>query len=199
MTAPQRRRLDAQTRRALLLISAREVFAEVGYASSGLAEVASRAEVSKTLLYHYFPDGRPELYRAVLDELVNDLVAGLRTARRAPVADERRLTRLVESLFDYFDAQPDAFRLLFLEPWGSGDPGIVGQALAIRVRLGAELTSLLSAAGIGTEETMAAAAASTGAMLHLCELWLSGQIDRTTAVRVAERFLRGGLGASGLL
>ena len=199
MSAQPRRRLDADTRRSLLLDAAREVFAEVGYASSGLAEVAARAEVSKTLLYHYFPDGRPELYRAVLDDLVTGLVGRLRTALRSPVAPERRITLLVERLFDYFDEQPDAFRLLFLEPWGSGDPGIVGQALAIRVRLGAELASLLSAAGAGTEETLAASAASIGALLHLCEAWLSGQIDRDRAVAAADRYLHGGLGATGLL
>ncbi len=199
MSAQPRRRLDAATRRAMLLASARSVFAEVGYASCGLAEVAQRAEVSKTLLYHYFPDGRPELYREVLDDLTDQLVAALRGALHAPVAPQQRVRLLVEHLLEHFDAQPDAFRLLFLEPWGTGEPAIVGQAMAIRVRLGAELASLLSSAGARTATTQAAAASTIGALLHLCELWLAEQIGREDALEVGTSFVLGGLEASGML
>src|SRR5690606_41522151 len=60
------RRLAPEHRKALLIGAARETFASRGYTQAGLAEVAELAGVSKALLYHYFPDGRPELYLHVM-------------------------------------------------------------------------------------------------------------------------------------
>jgi len=192
-------RMDAATRRALLLDAAAQSFAEHGFAQSGLAEIAQRAGVSKTLLYHYFPDGRPQLYREVMNALVADLVGRLRAALRAPVSTERRLTALVDGFLGFFGDEPAAFRLLILEPWGSGDPGIVGQAMAIRVRIGAELNALLSSSGQPMAQTQAASAATVGCLLHVTELWMSGQVTRDDASAVVGDFVRGGLTQLGLL
>jgi AcrR family transcriptional regulator len=192
-------RMDAETRRSLLLEAAAVSFAEHGFAQSGLAEIAQRAGVSKTLLYHYFPDGRPQLYREVMNTLVADLVGRLRTALRAPVSIERRLQGLVEGFLGFFGDEPAAFRLLILEPWGSGDAGIVGQAMAIRVRIAAELNGLLSGSGQPVARTQAASAATVGCLLQVTELWMAGQVDRDEAVATVNEFVRGGLTAMGLL
>ena len=114
------------------MAAAEETFAARGYTQAGLAEVATLAGVSKTLLYHYFPDGRPELYREVMERLVGEVVETVQAAVRAPTTTERRLAALVTALIGYFDERPDAYRLLILEPWGSGDPGVVAQAIAVR-------------------------------------------------------------------
>lgn len=50
--APKRVRKHPDTRRAEIVATARQVFADTGYAESGLAEIASAAQVSKGLLYH---------------------------------------------------------------------------------------------------------------------------------------------------
>lgn len=105
------------------------------------------AGVSKTLLYHYFPDGRPELYREVMDRLVTEMVATVREAVGAPTSPEQRVAHLAAAVLGWFGEQPDAYRLLVLEPWGSGDPGVVGQAAAVRARLACELNTLLAPAG----------------------------------------------------
>jgi len=192
-------RMDAETRRGLLLDAAAASFAQHGFAQSGLAEIAQRAGVSKTLLYHYFPDGRPELYREVMNALVTDLVGRLRHALRAPVSTERRLQALVDGFLGFFADEPAAFRLLILEPWGSGDAGIVGQAMAIRVRIGAELNALLSSSGQPMARTQAASAATVGCLLQVTELWMSGQVEREDAVTVISEYVRGGLTELGLL
>ena len=69
-TVRKRVRKDPASRRAELVRAAREVFGRCGYAETGITEIAHEAQVSKALLYHYFPDGRPELYREVMDRLV---------------------------------------------------------------------------------------------------------------------------------
>jgi AcrR family transcriptional regulator len=155
--------------------------------------------VSKTLLYHHFPDGRPELYREVMERLVGQVVDAVRAAVRIPASSDRRLADLVTAMLTYFEQHPDAYRLLILEPWGSGDPGVVGQAMAVRARLAGELNGLLAPAGQPLPVTLAGGAAAMGAVLHVCELWMADQITREQAVEVAQRFVAAGLQARDLL
>ncbi|HEX6424968.1 MAG TPA: TetR/AcrR family transcriptional regulator [Acidimicrobiales bacterium] len=199
MAEAQARRLAPEQRRALLIGAAEETFASRGYTQAGLAEVAALAGVSKTLLYHYFPDGRPELYREVMERLVGQVVEAVRSAVRTPTSPDRRLADLVAALLGYFDDHPDAYRLLVLEPWGSGDPSVVGQAVAVRARLAGELNSLLAPAGQPLPVTLAGGAAAMGALLHVCELAMAGQVSREQAIEVAQGFLRGGLAALDLV
>ena len=63
-TVRKRVRKDPASRRAELVRAAREVFGRSGYAETGITEIAHEAQVSKALLYHYFPDGRPQLFVA---------------------------------------------------------------------------------------------------------------------------------------
>jgi AcrR family transcriptional regulator len=199
MGEAQTRRLAPEERKALLVAAAEETFADRGYTQAGLADVATLAGLSKTLLYHYFPDGRPELYREVMERLVGEVVDVVRAAVQAPTSNEQRLASLATALLGYFGEHPDAYRLLILEPWGSGDPGVVGQAMAVRARLASELNALLAPAGAPLPVTMAAGAATMGALLHVCELWMGGQVSEEEAVEVARRFVGGGLSALELL
>ncbi len=195
----QARRLAPELRKALLIGAAEETFATRGYTQAGLAEVAALAGVSKTLLYHYFPDGRPELYREVMDRLVSQVVEAVRTAARTPTSPDRRVGELLAALIDYFAERPDAYRLLILEPWGSGDPSVVGQAMAVRARLAGELNGLLAASGQPLPVTMTGGAAAMGAVLHTCELAMAGQVTAEEAVELAQRFVSGGLAALDLV
>lgn len=199
MGPAQRQRLAPEERRARLVAAAQRTFATNGYTQIGLAEVASEAGVSKTLLYHYFPDGRPELYRAVMKELVDQVTTVIRTAVSRPTSSERRLAGLVTSLLDYFGQNPEAYRLLILEPWGSGDAGVVGEAVAARAHLAGELYQLLGAAGESVTTTMVGGTAAMGALLHVCELASNRQITREEAIELTQRFLQAGLTSLNLM
>jgi AcrR family transcriptional regulator len=195
----QAQRLNSTERRTLLVDAAEKTFASRGYTQAGLAEVATLAGVSKTLLYHYFPDGRPELYREVMERLVAQVVEAIQDAVAAPTTAEGRLDGFVTALVGHFDEHRDAYRLLIVEPWGSGDAGVVGQAVAVRARLAAELNQLLAPAGQPLKRTLAGAAAALGAILHLCELRVAGQITQPEAVDTAQQFVRSGLAGLDLL
>ncbi len=199
MREAQTQRLAPSERRALLVAAAEEIFAARGYTQAGLAEVAAQAGVSKTLLYHYFPEGRPELYREVMEQLVGEVVAAVREATSAPTSPSRRLDRLVAALVAHFTDNPATYRLLITEPWGSGDASVVGQAVAIRARLAREVNTLLAPAGEALPVTVGGGAAALGTILHICELHLAGQVTAEQATDVAQRFVRGGLGELDLL
>jgi AcrR family transcriptional regulator len=199
MAEAQTRRLPPDERKVLLVAAAEETFASRGYTQAGLAEVASSAGVSKTLLYHYFPQGRPELYRHVMDRLADEVTDVVRRSLRVPQPAERRLARFIEELLGYFGEHPHAYRLLVLEPWGSGDAAVVGHAMAVRARLAGEVNELLAPAGQELPVTLAGGAATMGAVLHTCELALADQITQEQAVASAQRFVTGGLTALDLL
>jgi AcrR family transcriptional regulator len=198
-------RLTSEERKTLLIDAAERVFVSRGYTQAGLAEVATLAGVSKTLLYHYFPDGRPRLYREVLDRLLDELVATLHAATAGPTPPGARLDGLIAALVTYFADRPDAYRLMVLEPWGSGEPEVVGQAMAVRNQLAGEVNELLVASGSGsgadtpTVTVVAGGAAVVGAVLQVCELAQADQLTTEQAVEIAQRFVRGGLASLGLL
>lgn len=195
----QTQRLAPEQRKALLVAAAEEIFASRSYTQAGLAEVASVAGVSKTLLYHYFPGGRPELYCEVMDRLADEVVDTVKSAVHAPVAPSRRLADLVASLLTYFGTHPDVYRLLFLEPWGSGDPTVVGKATAVLARLSAEIDALLAHAGQPLGVTVAGGAAALGAVLALSELAIGGELSGEQATDAAQRFVHAGLAALDLV
>src|ERR1700722_16800055 len=63
----------ARTRGALL-VAARELFAERGFAETGRDEIAARAGVTRGALYHHFAS-KTEVMAAVVEALETELVA----------------------------------------------------------------------------------------------------------------------------
>ena len=68
-----RERNRLRTRRELL-DAALEVFAESGYGSATVENIAARAGASKVTLYSYFPQGREQLFRELYEEINNELI-----------------------------------------------------------------------------------------------------------------------------
>jgi AcrR family transcriptional regulator len=62
--------------RAELVRTARELFAERGYASVGTEEIVQRAKVTRGALYHHFADKRA-LFRAVHEQMEAEIVAAI--------------------------------------------------------------------------------------------------------------------------
>ena len=67
-TARAPRRLPRDARREQLVAAAMPLVAEQGFAEFSLEDVATRADVTRNLLYHYFPRGRPDIVLAVVEQ-----------------------------------------------------------------------------------------------------------------------------------
>ena len=61
---PRRTRMSASERREQLIVVARRLFAERGFEGTSVEEIASRAKVSKPVVYEHFGDKEYSLVRA---------------------------------------------------------------------------------------------------------------------------------------
>jgi AcrR family transcriptional regulator len=95
-------RLPRDERRGQLLIAASEVFVDRGYHAAGMDEIADRAGVSKPVLYQHF-SSKLELYLAVLQRHVDNLVSGVRQALRTTTDNRQRLHAAVGAFFDFIE------------------------------------------------------------------------------------------------
>ena len=104
--------MPRSARRAQLLGAAREVFVKEGYHAAAMDDIAEAAGVSKPVLYQHFP-GKLELYVALLDDGIAELVAAVRSALSGTTDNNLRVTATMQAYFDFVADPARAFRLVF--------------------------------------------------------------------------------------
>ena len=109
---PRSNRLPRHERRRQLLDAALEVFVSQGYHAAAMDEIAERAGVSKPVLYQHFP-GKLDLYLALLDQSVDELVETVRAALRSTTDNKQRVAATFSAYFGYMDSEGQAYRLVF--------------------------------------------------------------------------------------
>ncbi|SDG75000.1 transcriptional regulator, TetR family [Lentzea fradiae] len=115
-------RLPRTARRAQLLAAAQDVFVTNGYHAAAMDEIAERAGVSKPVLYQHFP-GKLELYMALLESHVDELVGRVRTAIGSTTDNKLRVRAAVAAFYDFVDGEGQAFRMVF-ESDLRGEPAV---------------------------------------------------------------------------
>jgi AcrR family transcriptional regulator len=110
--------MTAAQRREQLIDVARGLFAERGFDGTAVEEIASRADVSKPVVYEHF-GGKEGLYAVVVDREVTLLLATMRDSLVAGSAREL-LESAATALLDYIEARPEGFQILVRDsPVGS--------------------------------------------------------------------------------
>ncbi len=188
-----RTRMRPEDRKTLIKSIARDVFAQRSYATSGLAEIAERGKISKTLLYHYFPDGRPGVMVAVMDDLDHELDAVTSAALAGHNDIAGRIAAYVEAMLTYFSREPDAFHLLYRDPWGSGEPMVIRRAGGARRNLSRSLSAVITPVETARPQLLAVTTGVIGMLLAVTELMISGGIFLPDAVDTVTRMIIGGL------
>jgi AcrR family transcriptional regulator len=123
----QRARMTSAERREQLLEIARTLFAERGFEGASIEEIATRAEVSKPIVYEHF-GGKEGLYAVVVDREVRTLLSMMRSSLTAGRPREL-LEQATFALLDYIDSSSDGFRILVRDsPLGS-DSGSFGSII----------------------------------------------------------------------
>jgi AcrR family transcriptional regulator len=179
---PAGTRLPRPARRRQLLGAAREVFVSQGYHSAAMDEIAERAGVSKPVLYQHFP-GKLELYLALLDESVAELIGAVSAALASTADNRERVPATFRAFFDYVSGPGEAFRLVF-ESDLSNEPAVRAR-LDQAMNVCAEMVSdfIREDAGISDEQAELLGMALVGMAQVSSRYWLSndGAIDKNTA------------------
>ena len=72
------RQARSEATRRKIIISAAELFSEIGYPATGLADIIKRAEMTKGALYYHF-DSKESLATAIIEEGSANLVNTFRS------------------------------------------------------------------------------------------------------------------------
>ncbi|MCB0919034.1 MAG: TetR/AcrR family transcriptional regulator [Actinobacteria bacterium] len=103
-------RMSGKQRREQLIGVARELFAEKGYESVSVEEIAAHAKVSKPVVYEHF-GGKEGIYAVIVDREMQELLNRVTTSL---TGDHPRqlLEQAGMALFSYIDDETDGFRIL---------------------------------------------------------------------------------------
>lgn len=114
---------EAETRRQVLL-HARRLFMQRGYAGVAVHEIAAAVGVTKPTLYYHFGD-KEGLYAAVLCDVMREIGGYIRQVTETKDSVRRRLTDLALGYFTYADAT--------MEPMLRDVTGLIGPQRAAQV------------------------------------------------------------------
>ncbi len=185
-TKPASTRLPRQARRKQLLGAAREVFVAQGYHAAAMDEIAERAGVSKPVLYQHFP-GKLELYLALLDESVAELVGAVSAALASTTDNRERVPATFRAFFDYVSGAGEAFRLVF-ESDLSNEPAVRERLERAISECGAMVSEFIREdAGVSDPEADLLGMALVGMAQVSARYWLSS--DRGIGQETAEDLL----------
>jgi AcrR family transcriptional regulator len=101
---------DFEEKQYGILMSAAAVFAEQGMDRASMAQIANRANVSKALLYHYYPS-RDVLIFAVIHTHLVALEASVAAAIEPDLAPEEQLRVLVGVVLERYRGADDAHKV----------------------------------------------------------------------------------------
>ena len=107
----KRQRLKPEVRREKLLEAATEVFAERGYESARVEQIADVAQVSPGLLYRHF-EGKQELYEELLLLANRQLLEHLAQAAAPNLPTDQRVLRGLDAFFGFVEGHRNLWRLI---------------------------------------------------------------------------------------
>ena len=113
-SAPRSRstRMSGTERRAQLVAVGRRLFAEKGFDTTTVEQIAARAKVSKPIVYEHF-GGKEGLYAVIVDREVSALLGALESSLAEQRGHPRVLMeRAALAFLSYIDENEDGFRIL---------------------------------------------------------------------------------------
>ena len=196
-TAPRAPRLPKSARRAQLLTAAQQVFVAAGYHATLMDDIAERAGVSKPVLYQHFP-GKLDLYVALLDAHVADLVQRVRGALDSTTDNKLRVRNAVAAYFDFVDSEGEAFRLVF-ESDLRNEPSVRERVEhALDACVDAIADTIAADTGVDPAEARLLSVALAGQAEVSARWWLAsgGQVTKERAVELLAALAWKGLAGS---
>ncbi|MFE3059947.1 TetR/AcrR family transcriptional regulator [Nocardia sp. NPDC059239] len=198
MRSQSQRRRDVlaarAARRSQLQAAASEIFVLRGYHGACMEEIASRAGISKPILYQHF-SGKLELYLAVLSSHADALVSEVLGALHSTSDNYQRVRAAVQAYFDFVDNETEGFRLVF-ESDVMSEPSV--QRIVDRTNdacVDAIVEFITKAARLEPNKARALAVGLVGASQATARYWLDADrpVSKCDAVEASVALCWGGL------
>ena len=187
-------RLPRDERRGQLLVAASEVFVDRGFHAAGMDEIADRAGVSKPVLYQHF-SSKLELYLAVLERHVENLVSGVQQALRTTTDNRLRLHSAVQAFFDFIEHDGQGYRLIFENDYVT-EPRVAAQVRVATEACTDAVFDLISRdSGLEAHRARMIAVGLVAISVDCARYWLGADrpISKEDAVEGTVQFAWGGL------
>ncbi|HMD44532.1 MAG TPA: helix-turn-helix domain-containing protein [Acidimicrobiales bacterium] len=181
------RRLSAGERREQLFDVALTLFAERGYRSTTMDDIAEAAGVTKPLLYQHFSSKRA-LYLELVDSVAHQLLVAIAEAAKTAKGPRQQVERGFAAYFHMVVTHEAAFRLLYGRDH-SGDEEL-DEALRRVEDAIAEAIDPLIDAGLDPEHRRQLAYAVVGMAEGVSRHWVSTRAPRGRAVADGEEEAR---------
>ena len=172
---PAGRRLTADARRRQLFEVALSLFAEHGYASTTMDDIAEAAGVTKPLVYQHFESKRA-LYLELMDVFSKELVTGIVKATADAEGPRQQVELGFAAYFELMVANEQAFRLLYGRD-APDDPEL-GAALRRVEETIAQAIDPLIDAGLDPAHRLLLAHAVVGMAEGASRHWLDAKRDK---------------------
>ena len=165
--------MTGRERREQLVSVGRQVFAEKGYDMASVEEIASRATVSKPIVYEHF-GGKEGLYAVVVDREVSTLLSALETSLQDRRAHPRLLMeRAAMAFLSYIDENEDGFRILVRDSPVSPSGGTFSSLLSdVAAQVEAILTAQLTLRSYSSRDAPMYAQMLVGMVAYTGQWWL---------------------------
>jgi AcrR family transcriptional regulator len=132
-----RREIVLASQRGRLLEAIAVAVAAKGYPATTVADVVSRAGVSRKTFYEHFED-KLDCFLAAFDAGVDALLARLKTAWELPGDLRTRMRREIETYLEWLASEPELARTFLLEAFAAG-PRALERRAAVHARFAAQL------------------------------------------------------------
>jgi AcrR family transcriptional regulator len=182
---PRAARLPREQRRRQVLAAALDVFSTAGYHAASMDEIADRAGVSKPVLYQHFP-GKLDLYLAILDASIDDLMAAARTALTGTTDNATRVTAMVNAYFTFVEDPGGAFRLVF-ESDLANEPAVRERVDAADLTLARMSAAVIAEdTGLSDDQALLLSSGMQGMVQVAARRWLRGGTQPVSRADAAE-------------
>src|SRR3954453_2762216 len=135
MAAPRRARLSTDARREQLVALGIEIFSERPFDEVSIDDIAAAADISKGLLYHYFPSKR-DFYVAVIRSAADEMQALTEPDPELPPRE--RLAAALERYLEYVETHARGYATVLRAGIGS-DPAVADIVEEVRGAMVARL------------------------------------------------------------
>ncbi|MCZ4496253.1 MAG: TetR-family transcriptional regulator [Thermoleophilia bacterium] len=186
--------MAASERREQLLDVGRTVFAEKGFGTATVEEIAQRAGVTKPIVYEHF-GGKEGLYAVIVDREMRELLSVITSAIEHGKSRER-VAQAADAFLSYIERAPDGFRVLLRDtPLVTGGGTTWGSLIGdISDRVDALLMTELSQRGFDRQLAPLYSRAVIGLIANVGQWWLeTGAPSRPEVVRSIVNIVWNGL------